>query len=136
MKTIIQDIWSVLFPIVQLIAITGGPFLVASIGARAAAFLKISNDVQRSAFEKNLADALHSAAINALKVITTRFLTGGSVTADQLRDVLSSNRKTLVDYVVSKNPDAVKHFGLGESDIMDIIQSKVPDLFITGAPRS
>lgn len=136
MDKIIQDIWSVVFPIVQLLAITVGPVLATVIATRASSLLRIKDDDARADFEKKLRDALHQAAINALKVATTRMLTAeGGMTQEALGKLMIDNRGALVEYVKSKNPEAIAHFQLDNDAIMDIIRSKVPDLFIGPASR-
>lgn len=136
MEKVIQDIWSVVFPIVQLLAITVGPVLATVIATRASSLLRIKDDDARAEFEKKLREALHQAAINALKVATTRMLTAdGGMTQEALGKLMLDNRGALVDYVKSKNPEAVEHFRLDNDAIMDIIKSKVPDLFIGPASR-
>lgn len=133
MNEIIKALWDVIYPIFQLLVITVGPILVGWIATRFASLLKISDEKARAEFEEKLRDALHKAAENALKLITARVIASGATNAEALRQILDVNRDKLVEYVASKNPEAVKYFNLSPHGILDIITSKVPDLF-TGTP--
>lgn len=134
MKAIVNDIWSVIFPIVQLLIITAGPILVTWLVARISALLQINSDAARAEFEKNLRDALHQSATNALKLITSKLMTTMGREAVPLAQSIDANRDLLIEYVMKRNPEAVEYFKLNPKGIMDIIQSKIPDLFSAGPP--
>lgn len=133
MKTIVNDIWSVIFPIVQLLVVTAGPILVGWLVARISSVLKINGEAARAEFEKNLRDALHQSAVNALKLVTAKLMTGNA-NAVPLAQSLDLNRDVLIEYVMKRNPEAVEYFNLNPKGVMDIIQSKIPDLFSAGPP--
>lgn len=133
MKTIVNDLWSVIFPVVQLLIVTAGPLLVAWLAARISSVLKINGDAARAEFEKNLRDALHQSAVNALKLVTAKLMTGGGSSVP-LAQSIDINRDLLIEYVMKRNPEAVEYFNLNPKGIMDIIQSKIPDLFSAGPP--
>ena len=128
--SVLADVWDILQPVIILLISTIGPLLVAWVGARLAMLLKIADDNQRKDLEQKLNAALHQSALNALKFATSKL---GIPPVTGL-DVRSPVIKEAVEYVRSKNPDAVDAFGLDDTSLAEIVMSKVPDVVSALAP--
>lgn len=127
----INELWTILQPIVLLLVSTVGPILVTWIATRLAAVLQITEDDKRVALEKQLRDALHQSAENAIKLIIGKAVASGSDTiAGSLSGIANDSRalNQIVNYVKTKNPDAVATLGVDEKAILDIALSKIPNV--------
>ncbi|MBO0142245.1 hypothetical protein JZX87_13845 [Agrobacterium sp. Ap1] len=122
--TIWGDVWEIVQPIVVLLVSTVGPVLVGWISARLLAVLKVTDEKQRLEVEGKLRDAIHQAALNALKFALAR----GGVRAAAPSLVTGEIISEAIGYVRSKNPDALEKLGVDQSALRDIIISKVPDI--------
>jgi len=115
------DLWSIVQPLIVLLASTVGPVLVTWLAARLLALMKISDEKQRLEIEAKLRDALHQSATNALKFALAKSgVPAGAITGAIMGEA--------VRYVEEKNPDALAKFGVHPVALRDIILSKVPDL--------
>jgi hypothetical protein len=125
--TFLVELWAIVQPIVVLLVSVVGPVLVAWIGARLASLLKIADENQRKDLEQKFSDALHQSALNALKFSMSKL----GVSLPTQLDVRSPVVKEAIDYVRSKNPDAVDAFRLTNTQLAEIIMSKAPDVLAT-----
>ncbi len=127
----LYDAWTIIQPIVTVLAGTVGPIAVAWITARVMALLKISNENAAQALEAQLREALHLSAMNALKYAASKYGLGLSGTAIELTGKAVLDSKVLTEalkYIRGKNPDAVDAFALDDKALTEIILSKVPDV--------
>lgn len=118
------EVWQIVQPIVVLVVSIVGPAFAAWISARLLSLLKVTDENQRLALEAKLRDALHQSAANALKFALTKAGVSAAVPTVISTAVLND----AVRYVQEKNPDALAKLGVGTDALLDIIQSKVPDL--------
>lgn len=132
MKSILADLWNVVWPIVSLLIATVGPLLVAFISKRAADLLAINGEVARGEFEKQLRDALHESAANALKLVAAKMIMAPvpvDTQLDAMKTILQNNGEALINYVKKKNPEAVDYFKLDDDGLLDIIRAKSVGVF-------
>lgn len=96
--------------------------------------LGINDDVKRAELDKRLRDALHAAALNALKMSLGS--QAGASANDIARTLRLDNSPVVqaVNYVQSNNADAMKHFGLDANALVPIVLSKLPDVLQQIAP--
>jgi len=118
------EVWTVVQPIVTLLVATVGPLLVTWISVTLASLLKVSNEKQQKELEQQISNALHQSALNALKFALAKL----GVALPASLDVRSPLMIEAIEYVRSKNPDAVDAFSLDDDQLADIILSKVPDV--------
>ncbi|PZR78571.1 MAG: hypothetical protein DI537_42035 [Stutzerimonas stutzeri] len=116
-----RDLWPIFQPLVALFATVFVPGLFAWVAARLVALLKISSDAKRAEYERQLREALHQSAVNALNFALTK--SGLTPAAATIGPVLVSEA---VRYVETKNPEAVKKLGVTGDALRDIITSKIP----------
>jgi hypothetical protein len=119
---LIADLWAIVFPVVSLLVATIGPILVGWLAKRLSDRLTLLDDNSRKEFEARVRDALHHAALNALKFALTK--TGLPVAEITKPAVIAE----AVDYIRSKSPDTAKEAGLNNEGLREIILSKVPDV--------
>jgi Mn2+/Fe2+ NRAMP family transporter len=123
------DIWSIIQPLVVLLASTVGPVLVTWIAARLISLLKIADEKQKLEIEAKLRQALHDSATNALKFAMARSgISGGVIGNLAGATVTSAVLHEATKYVERKNPDALQKLGVTPDALQDILMSKVPDL--------
>jgi hypothetical protein len=125
--SILLDIWSIVQPLVVLFVSIVGPVLVTWVGARLVAFLQVADEAKRKEIEQRVSQALHQSAANALKFAMAKL----GVAMPTSLDIRSPIVLEAIDYVRSKNPDAVDAFGLDDGSLAEIIMSKVPDVMAT-----
>lgn len=118
------EIWTVVQPVVAILVMTVGPALVGWIATRLASFLNAADEAKRKELEQQLSSALHQSALNALKFALAKL--GVGIPADL--QIAAPVIKEAIDYVRSKNPDAIDAFDLDDTALGEIILSKVPDV--------
>jgi hypothetical protein len=118
----LADVWGIVFPIMSLLVTTIGPVVVGWLAKRLSDRLTLLDENSRKEFEARVRDALHHAALNALKYALTRT---GLPVADITKPAVIAEA---VDYIRSKNPDSAREAGLNNKGLEEIILSKVPDV--------
>lgn len=127
MEQFLKDLYQVLKPVIDLLVITVGPLLVGWVSLQVSGFLKLKNDSEKASFETALKNALHEAARNGVRMAAARAgismgdLEKGFINSDTVDKV----RDMAVDYVLAKNPEAVKKFDLPPGGVADIVLSKM-----------
>lgn len=126
----LYDVWEIVKPMAVVIFATVSPVIAGGVIAvlyKLFAFLGIKDENEQKRLEVQFRDALHAAALNALKYAVAKRtgpigdLITGTVPADLIRDA--------VDYVRSKNPDAAA--AISDQNLVEIILSKVVDVQAT-----
>lgn len=120
----LYDIWLIVQPVMVMLVSTVGPILVTWLAAKLAALLQSTDEAKRKEIEERLRVALHTSAFNALKYAASR-------AGIQLPDALSVASPSVVDaidYIRSKNPDAIDAFNLSNEQLAEIVISKLPDV--------
>lgn len=126
MRPILIELWLIIQPIVQLLVLTVSPIIVAWIVVRVRGFLNIADKNQALEFEARLRAAIHESAMNALKFAATK--AGTTLDAGTALSANTPMIREAINYVRTKNPDAVDAFQLNDKALSEIILSKVPDL--------
>ncbi|MBZ9653566.1 hypothetical protein [Phyllobacterium lublinensis] len=119
-----NEIWVILQPVIVMLVSTVGPILITWLAAKLAFLLQSTDEAKRNEIEERLRVALHTSAFNALKYAASR-------SGIQLPDMLSSASPAVlsaIDYIRSKNPDAVDAFKLSNEQLAEIVISKLPDV--------
>ena len=121
---ILKQLFIVFLPLTQLVVsmtgIVGLPWITGQIISR----LHIKNTETANAVEAQLRDALHKSALNAVNYTVSKFGLPTSGATSLSADMV----KTAVDYVKTKNPDAIKKFGASDFDLEQIVVSKLPQV--------
>lgn len=129
MKNILVELVGIFLPIVQLLVTTVAPVVVGVISAQLIRKLNIEDANQKLAFEKQLRDALHASAANAVRFALTKI--GGGLTPNDVLgndSLLKELTNIAAEYVVEKNPDTLTKLGVEPKMLRDIIWSKLPNM--------
>lgn len=110
------EVWEVFKPIVGIIVTSAIAVYVPVIAHRINTALGLKN-------EEAIRDALHKAAENGVAYAQTKLATAGAgpVTVGDTTKIIGE----AVDYVKSKNPDAIKKLGVGDKALTDIVMAKI-----------
>lgn len=125
-SSIWYEVWTIVQPIVVLAVTTISPFVVTWITYQVSRLLRIEDEKKKLEVEAQLRNALHDAAINALKFAATKFNTV-SLSGPMSRQIMDAAKA----YVMEKNPETLAKLGVDQKNLEQIIMSKMPDLIST-----
>lgn len=143
MKDALITALTILRPLLEVLITTVGPIFVTWLAYRMTTMLNLKNEAQKAAVEEQTREALHRAAENALLYAMTKFgLKGadGTNLSENLLDVVrkagrndqvaSAKLESVIDsavneYLIPKMPDAIRKLKASETDLADIVLSKV-----------
>jgi len=123
---VVKELLSVFKPIIELLVLTVGPVLVGAVSAKLIQTLNIQDAAKKTELDANLRDALHKSAENAIKFalarlgLSTAIVSSGVVNPAVIREA--------INYVVEKNPDALKGLEVSDDSLTDILMTKAVKL--------
>lgn len=122
----IEEIAAVFWPLIQMAVSLLGPVLITWLSVRLAAVLNVKEEKDKAALEKQLRDSLHAASQNAwmfaLKKLNLSFTDLGKLPGGDLVKVIDMAK----EYVADKNPDSIQKLGVTDSQLEDILLTKLP----------
>jgi hypothetical protein len=112
-------LWSVLQPIILVLASTVGTALAAVISAQLVRWLNIKSKNERADLEGNLRNALHQSAENGINLAKVQ------LSKAAVESVSNKAINVAIDYVKQKNPAAVRKLKVSDAALADIVKSKI-----------
>lgn len=120
-------------PLIELVVSIAGPVIVTWLSIKLATVLNVKADKDKTELETRLRDALHISATNAIDyasktlgvdLLANKTLVAGTgipagVTTAQVI-------QTAADYVKDKNPETLTKLNVSDSQLKDILLTKVP----------
>lgn len=114
--------WTVLQPLVVLFFSVIGPPLVLVLARKIIAVLNVTDVNKQAELERQLRDALHASAENAVAYARARLVANGGKLATGV--IL----KEAANYVRSKNPGTLSDLNVDDDGLRDILLSKLGKL--------
>lgn len=134
MNTILPFL-TVIQPVLSVLAEFLVPAVVAYVAYFARQTFKLNDATKIAQFEKQMAEALHQAAANGLKLALGNQAGRPPHEIAQFLRLDNSPVVQALEYVLKNNPGSVKHFGLNADTLIPIVLSKLPEVLALIAKR-
>lgn len=126
----LMNIIGVTRPLIELVVSIAGPVIVTWLSLKLATVLNIKADKDKTDLESSLRDALHASATNAITYASKQLgvdLSADKTTAGWQPSVTTAQViQTAADYVKDKNPETLTKLNVSDSQLKDILLTKVP----------